>query len=95
MCIRDSPIAMRAFEYTGEILGTKLADAGAYFSPEAIILAGGLTKAGDLLLIPTRNSMEKRIFQAFRGKIKLMISDMGQKYDGVLGAAALAWRQFG
>ncbi len=93
--LEGDPIAMRAFEYTGEILGTKLADAGAYFSPEAIILAGGLTKAGDLLLIPTKKSMEKRIFQAFRGKIKLMISDMGQKYDGVLGAAALAWRHFG
>jgi len=93
--LEGDPVAMRAFEYTGEILGTKLADAGAYFSPEAIILAGGLTKAGDLLLIPTKKSMEKRIFQAFRGKIKLMISDMGQKYDGVLGAAALAWRHFG
>ncbi len=93
--LEGDPIAMRAFEYTGEILGTKLADAGAYFNPEAIILAGGLTKAGDLLLIPTKKSMEKRIFQAFRGKIKLMISDMGQKYDGVLGAAALAWRHFG
>lgn len=93
--LEGDPIAMRAFEYTGEILGTKLADAAAYFSPEAIILAGGLTKAGDLLLIPTKKSMEKRIFHAYRGKIKLMISDMGQKYDGVLGAAALAWRHFG
>ena len=93
--LEGDPIAMRAFEYTGEILGTKLADAAAYFSPEAIILAGGLTKAGDLLLIPTRKSMEKRIFHTFRGKIKLLISDMGQKYDGVLGAAALAWRHFG
>ena len=93
--LEGDPIAMRAFEYTGEILGTKLADAAAYFSPEAIILAGGLTKAGDLLLIPTKKSMERRMFHAFRGKIKLMISDMGQKYDGVLGAAALAWRHFG
>ena len=89
------PIAMKAFEYTGEILGTKLADAVAYFSPEAIILAGGLTRAGDLLLIPTKNSMEKRMFHAYRGKTKLIISAMGQKYDGVLGAAALAWKQFG
>ena len=92
--LEGDPIAMRAFEYTGEILGTKLADACAYFSPEAIILAGGLTKAGNLLLIPTRKSMEKRIFQAFKGKIKLLISDLGQKYDGVLGAAALAWKHF-
>lgn len=92
--LEGDPVAMEAFKYTGEILGTKLADAAAYFSPEAIILAGGLTKAGDLLLIPTRKSMEKRIFQAYRGKIKLMISEMGQKYDGVLGGAALAWRHF-
>lgn len=93
--LEGDPVAMRAFEYTGEILGTKLADAAAYFSPEAIILAGGLTKAGDLLLRPTRKSMEERIFQAYRGKIRLLISDMGKKYDGVLGGAALAWRHFG
>ena len=93
--LEGDPVAMRAFEYTGEILGTKLADAVAYFSPEAIILAGGLTKAGDLLLIPTRRAMEARIFLALRGKTKLLISDMGKKYDGVLGAAALAWKKFG
>ncbi len=92
--LAGDPIAQKAFEYTGEILGTKLADAVAYFSPEAIFLAGGLTKAGDLLLVPTRKSMEERMFQAYRGKVKLLISDMGKKYDGVIGAAALAWRHF-
>ncbi len=93
--LSSDPIALRAFEYTGEILGTKLADAAAYFSPEAFILGGGLAKAGDLLLNPTRKSMEQRLFRPYRGKIKLIISEMGKKYDGVLGAAALAWSHFG
>ncbi len=89
------PIAKRAFEYTGEILGTKIADAAAYFSPEAFILGGGLAKAGDLLLLPTVKSMNERLFKAYKGKMKVLISGTGTKYDGVLGAAALAWEHFG
>lgn len=87
-------IAQEAFTYTGEILGTKLADTVAYLSPQAIILTGGLTKAGDLLLDPTRAAMEERLFHMFRGKVKLMISEVGGEHDAILGAAALAWQEF-
>ena len=93
--LEGDPIAQRAFEYTGEILGTKIADAAAYFSPEAFILGGGLAKAGDLLLKPTVKSMNERLFKAYKGKMKVVISGTGSKYDGVLGAAALAWQHFG
>jgi len=92
--LEGDPIAQRAFEYTGEILGTKIADAAAYFSPEAFILGGGLAKAGDLLLVPTVKSMNKRLFKAYKGNMKVVISGTGSKYDGVLGAAALAWQKF-
>ena len=92
--LEGDPIAQRAFEYTGEILGTKIADAAAYFSPEAFILGGGLAKAGDLLLVPTVKSMNKRLFKAYKGIMKVLISGTGTKYDGVLGAAALAWQKF-
>ena len=40
-------IALKAFDYTGKILGLKLADAVAHTSPEAIFLFGGLTKSCD------------------------------------------------
>jgi glucokinase len=85
-------IALQAFEYTGDILGNKLADIAAYFDPEAIILAGGLTKAGDILLNPTKKSMNKNIFVAYRNKQNILISDMSGK-DAVLGAAALFWNE--
>lgn len=89
--LAGDPIAAEAFSYTGEILGTKLADIVAYFNPEAIILSGGLTRAGDLLLEPSRRMMEKRLFKAFRGRVKLSLSPVTGANDAVLGAAALAW----
>ncbi|MFK7950397.1 MAG: ROK family protein [Saprospiraceae bacterium] len=84
-------LASNAFIYTGEILGTKLADTVSYLNPEAIILSGGLTKAGDLLMKPTKEYMEKYMFPVFRGKIKLMTSTLSGANTAVLGTGALAW----
>ncbi|MEY3819716.1 MAG: hypothetical protein RLZZ425_1189, partial [Bacteroidota bacterium] len=50
-------VAKEVFEYTGRILGISLANFVMFSSPEAIILFGGLTKAGDLILKPTREHM--------------------------------------
>lgn len=92
--LAGDPVAAEAFIYTGKILGTKLADIVAYFNPEAIILSGGLTRAGKLLLQPSRKMMEKRLFKAFRDKVKLEISPVTGSNDAVLGAAALAWQEY-
>ena len=51
-------IAIEAFEYTGSISRAKIADSVAHTSPEAIFLFGGLAKAGDLILDPTRKHLE-------------------------------------
>ena len=88
--IKGDIIALKAFDYTGQILGSKMADMAAYFDPEAIILAGGLTKAGDILLKPTIKSMKKNLFNAYKGKIKVLTSDISAA-DSVCGAAAVAW----
>lgn len=82
-------IAIRAFRLTGEVLGRKLADTAAHLDPEAYILAGGLGKAGDLLLKPTVESMEKNLFIAYKGKIKVEISTAASS-NAILGPAALA-----
>lgn len=89
--LRGDKLAQRAFIYTGKILGTKLADTVSYLNPEAIILSGGLTRAGDLLVKPTKEYMEKYMFPVFRGKIELMLSKLNGANTAVLGAGALAW----
>ncbi|MDX9847036.1 MAG: ROK family protein [Tenuifilaceae bacterium] len=85
-------IAIEAFEYTGAILGMKLADVVAILNPEAIFLFGGLSGAGNLLFEPTKRHMEKNLFPAFRNKVKLLPSGLVNKNAAVLGAAALIWQ---
>ncbi|HNT41130.1 MAG TPA: ROK family protein [Tenuifilaceae bacterium] len=87
------PLARSAFEYTGLILGTRLADLVAILNPEAIFFFGGLANAGELLLDPTRRYMEEYLFPVFRGKVKLLISGLQNKNAAVLGAAALMWKE--
>jgi glucokinase len=83
-------VALRAFEKTGEILGRKMADTVAHLDPEAFILSGGLSKAGDILLKPIKSSMERYLFNAYKGKVKVLLSK-ATRSDAVLGPAALAW----
>lgn len=90
---KGDEIALEAFEITGRILGVKLADAVCITSPKAIFLFGGLAKAGDVLLEPTKRYMEENIFPVYRGKIDLLLSDMKESNAAVLGASALAWKE--
>jgi len=86
-------LALEAFEKTGEILGLKLADAVATLSPEAIFLFGGLSKAGELILEPTRRHMEANLFPVFKNKVKIMPSGLEEKNVAILGSAALIWKE--
>jgi glucokinase len=89
--IKGDKIAKEIFEYTGKILGLALANFVMFSSPEAIILFGGLTKAGDLILKPTRENMEKNLIQIFQNKIKILVSHLKESDAAILGASALAW----
>lgn len=86
-------IATEAFEYTGKILGLKLADAVAVTSPEAIIFFGGLALAGDLIMKPTKKYLEENLFHVFRNKVKLLQSGLPEGNSAVLGASALIWNE--
>ncbi len=92
---RKDPIAIEAFEYTGFILGAKLADAVAHTSPEAIFLFGGLAKAGEILFKPTIKSFEEHLLPIYRNKIKILPSGLQDKNIAVMGASALIWKELG
>ena len=89
--LRNDPIALEAFEYTGRILGMKLADSVAHLSPEAIIFSGGLAAAGDLVINPTREAMEKQLFPIYRNKVQLILARLEEGNPAILGAGALIW----
>ena len=84
-------VAKEVFEYTGRILRISLANFVMFSSPEAIILFGGLTKAGDLILKPTREHMEANLIEVFQNKIKILLSHLKESDAAILGASALMW----
>lgn len=84
-------IANNIFEFTGQILGESLANFIMFSSPAAIVLFGGLTKAGNLLLNPTRTHMEANLLPIFKNKVKLIFSELKESDAAILGASALIW----
>jgi glucokinase len=84
-------LAKDIFDFTGKILGLALANFVMFSSPSAIVLFGGLTKAGDLILKPTRESMEANLIQVFHNKVKILVSHLKESDAAILGASALAW----
>jgi len=84
-------VAIDIFNFTGKILGEAFADFVAFSSPEAIILFGGLSKAGEFILNPIVENMEKNLLQMWKGKIKILFSELKESDAAVLGASALAW----
>ena len=84
-------LAKEIFAFTGKILGENLADFVAFSAPEAIVLFGGLSQAGDLIMNPIRENMENNLLPIWRGKVKLLFSELKEANAAILGASALAW----
>jgi glucokinase len=89
--MQGDTIANEIFEFTGQILGESLANFIMFSSPEAIVLFGGLTKAGALLLNPTRKHMEANLLPIFQNKVKLLFSELKEADAAILGSSALVW----
>ena len=89
--VQGDKLAQEIFEFTGNILGEALADAIAFSSPEAIILFGGLAKSGDYIMKPIMKAMENNLLNIYKGKAKLLVSELKDSDAAVLGASALAW----
>ena len=89
--MQGDSIANEIFDFTGQILGESLANFVMFSSPEAIVLFGGLTKAGNLLLNPTRQAMEANLLPIFKNKVKLIFSELNESDAAILGASALVW----
>ncbi len=89
--IKGDALAQEVYRFTGQILGEALANFVMFSSPEAIILFGGVIKAGDLFLQTTRQHMEKNVLPQYKNKVKIIFSELNEADAAILGASTLAW----
>ena len=84
-------VAKEIFEFTGRLLGQKLADFVAFSAPEAIILFGGLTKSGHWIMDPIVEAMNANVLPIWKNKVKVLVSTLKDSAAAILGASSLAW----
>lgn len=88
---KGDKLALRVYEFTGEMLGEACADFATFCSPEAFVFFGGLTKAGDLIMDPIKKSYDRHVMPIFKGKAKFLVSTLDGSSAAVLGASAVGW----
>ena len=84
-------MALKLFDFTGRMLGEKLADFIEFSAPEAIVLFGGLARSKEFLTEPILKAMNENVLPLWRGKVKLVYSQLKESDAAILGASALAW----
>jgi glucokinase len=82
-------LANELISRTAYYLGVGLANLINIFNPELIVIGGGLSNIGDMLLTPAFHEAERRAFKQAYGGVRFARAELGAN-SSVLGAAAFA-----
>jgi len=82
-------IARKMWENIGGELGCALVNTIWLLNPDAIVIGGGVAKAGDLLFEPILRTIRARTLPLFHEKLRVVPAALGNE-AGIIGNAALA-----
>jgi glucokinase len=85
-------LAQKLIARTGYYIGVGLANLINIFNPELIIIGGGLSNMGDILLKPALKEAAGRAYKASWQAVRFARAELGAD-SGVLGAAVFAFRE--
>jgi glucokinase len=83
-------LAMEIVKSSAYYLGVGLTNVVNIFNPEMIIIGGGVSKMGEMLLKPARKVVKQRAFQLPASTVRITRSYLGDD-AGIIGAAAFAF----
>ncbi len=85
-------LASEVISQAATYLGIGLANLVNIFNPEMIIVGGGVSEMGELLLEPARQVVKERAFELSARAVRIVRAQLGDD-SGLLGAAAFAFQQ--
>jgi len=85
-CVAGDQAALENMHTTGFYLGVAIANILNVLNPEVVVLSGGVTAAGDLLLRPIQQTVREHALEAAREGVRICFSALGDD-AGVIGAA--------
>jgi glucokinase len=86
---RGDPLAREVVRDTARYLGAGIANLLNLFNPDVVVLAGGVTAAGEELLAPLRIEARRRAFKPAMDVARIVPGELGSR-AGVVGAVAVA-----
>jgi glucokinase len=89
LALRGDEHAAGVLARVGERLGAGLVGIVNTFNPELVVVGGGVSRAGDLLLEPARRVVAERALRPSGSTAKIVRARLGEE-AGVVGAALLA-----
>ena len=90
--IAGEPNSIELLADVGHWLGRGIADLAAALDPEVVVIGGGVSAAGDLLLLPAKQAFSRTLTgRGFREEARLELAHFGND-AGLIGAADLARR---
>jgi len=87
-------LARELIARTGYYVGVGLANLINIFNPELIVIGGGLSNIGDMLLKPAFKTAGERAYKEAFQAVRFASAELGRN-SGVLGAAAFAFQELG
>ncbi len=88
------PAAAAIMRRAGRALGAAIGAFANLFNPSMVVIGGGVAGVGETLLSHTREAIPQHSFVDMRRDLTIGYSSLGND-TGLLGAAALAFREFG
>jgi glucokinase len=86
---KHDSVAMARWDEIGGMLAAAIANACWLLNPEAVVVGGGITRAGELLFKPLREQLFARLSYPFKDHLMVVPAAFGTE-SGTIGAAALA-----
>lgn len=90
----DDPVAVEILRRAGSYLGDVTAGLVGALNPELVVVGGGVSGAGDLLLEPMRESIRQKAMPGPGSVVRVVGAQLGND-AGLIGAASLVWRLLG
>lgn len=89
LAAEGDPVAEALVHDLGRRLGAGLAGLTMIFNPQVIVVGGGVSAGGELLLAPAREELRRRAMSPARDQVRVVGAALG-RHAGMLGAAMLA-----
>ena len=89
LATQGDPIAIGLWEQIGTEIGAALVNAVWLLNPDAVVIGGGIAKAGPLVMDPIRRTIRDRVSPLFWEQLKVGPAELGND-AGIIGCAELA-----